>query len=112
MPSKAAMWLFLGILVASFNGVVSTHSARSVGQRDSTGSSTHVERTTNSTEPCTVVAQQANATQGQDINADDALSCLRSVPLDIAGGTQQLLGLQLLAQFQSTLAYLKDLPAG
>lgn len=44
--------------------------------------------------------------------ADTALACLKSVPLDKDGNALQLAGLKNFFRFQSTLAYLKDPPAG
>jgi hypothetical protein len=67
-------------------------------------------------EPCaqvsSAIAQQANSATGVQLDADLALSCLRSVPLDKQYAPAQLLGMQTMVDFQSTLAYLKDPPSG
>lgn len=67
-------------------------------------------------EPCAQIsaalAQGASSTTGVKLDADVALSCLRSVPLDTKGAPAQLLGMQTMVDFQSTLAYLKNPPAG
>ena len=70
---------------------------------------------TRADEPCAQVSSLlkgvSDPTQVK-IDADVALSCLRSVPLDAQNGPAQLLGLDTITDFQSTLAYLKDPPAG
>jgi hypothetical protein len=67
-------------------------------------------------EPCAQVSSAlAHGSSGQfgvQLDADLALSCLRSVPLDKQNAPTQLLGMQTMVDFQSTLAYLKDPPSG
>lgn len=62
-------------------------------------------------EPC---AQAASAVQksGGYLEADIALQCLQSVPVDVKGDALQLDGILAFANFQSTLAYLKNPPPG
>ncbi|KAF2481218.1 hypothetical protein BDY17DRAFT_229865, partial [Neohortaea acidophila] len=61
--------------------------------------------------PC---AQAASAVQksGGYLDADVALQCLQSVPVDVKGDALQLDGILAFANFQSTLAYLKNPPPG
>ena len=67
-------------------------------------------------EPCAqisaAVAQGMKSSSPLKLDADTALACLRSVPLDSQNAPMQLLGLQTMVDFQSTLAYLKDPPPG
>ena len=62
-------------------------------------------------EPCAQISA-ALAQGASSLDANVALSCLQSVPLDSAGAPTQVLGLQTMVDFQSTLAYLKKPPAG
>lgn len=66
-------------------------------------------------EPCAQVssalAQGSNSNTAGQLDADMAMACLRSVPLDKKNAPAQLLGMQTMVDFQSTLAYLKDPPS-
>ena len=91
--------------------------ARSVAEYIRAAGDTPANKVATATkEPCAQIsaalAQGASSTTGVKLDADLALSCLRSVPLDKSLAPAQLLGLQTMVDFQSTLAYLKDPPAG
>ncbi|KAK4903104.1 hypothetical protein LTR27_000032 [Elasticomyces elasticus] len=67
----------------------------------------------NATEPCARVSAQLASSDESSVDASLALECLRTVPLDAAGDALQVEGiLGILANFQSTLPYLKDPPPG
>jgi hypothetical protein len=85
--------------------------------------SNHVHATANtparrqsSQEPCAqIAAQQARGSSSSgfiELDADTALACMQSVPFESRGAATQILGLQTMVDFQSTLAYLKDPPNG
>ena len=67
-------------------------------------------------EPCAqIAAQQARGSSSSsyiELDADTALACMQSVPFASRGAATQILGLQTMVDFQSTLAYLKDPPNG
>lgn len=65
-----------------------------------------------SVEPCAVVSSLAAESSNGWIDADAAYQCLQSVPLDTEGAANQILGLQTIVDFQSTISILKDPPAG
>lgn len=97
---SAASPLALGASISDYIRSASTTPANNV--------------TSTTAEPC---AQVSSALAASDllhphIDAEVALQCLRSVPLDLDGDTSQLEGVKAMAQFQSTLAYLKDPPPG
>ncbi|KAK5712816.1 hypothetical protein LTR15_011809 [Elasticomyces elasticus] len=64
-------------------------------------------------EPCARVSTQLASSDESSVDASLALECLRTVPLDAAGDALQVEGIMgILANFQSTLPYLKDPPPG
>lgn len=65
-------------------------------------------------EPCAVVAS-AFSQQGlppYTVDAELALACLRSVPLDTQNNTLLLKAFKSFTQFESNLAYIKKPPPG
>lgn len=64
----------------------------------------------NSTEPCAQIAAESKAGSHQ-FNADIALACLKSVPLQ-KGDNLMIEGVKSMVAFHSDLAYLKNPPPG
>ncbi|KAK1087087.1 hypothetical protein LTR33_001246 [Friedmanniomyces endolithicus] len=62
-------------------------------------------------EPCALISALA-AYNVSMFDADIAMACLRSIPVDVAGDVDEIDGLKVMVQFQSTLPYLKDPPPG
>ena len=58
-------------------------------------------------EPCAEIAQAAKKGDTK-FNADIAIKCLRSVPVDTQGDLSQIEGFKTMVQFQSDLNYLKN----
>lgn len=59
-------------------------------------------------EPCAQVSSALQTSTDGVVDAQLALNCLKSVPVDVAGDESQLLGISTFSNFQSTLAYLKN----
>lgn len=66
---------------------------------------------TSGVEPCALISALA-AANVTTFEADIAMACLQSVPVDVAGDVDLIDGIKVLFQFQSTLPYLSDPPPG
>ncbi|KAK0284967.1 hypothetical protein LTR35_000304 [Friedmanniomyces endolithicus] len=62
---------------------------------------------TSGVEPCALISALA-AANVTTFEADIAMACLQSVPVDVAGDVDLIDGIKVLFQFQSTLPYLSD----
>lgn len=67
---------------------------------------------TAASEPCALISQQWQQSAKGIVDHELAYQCLQSVPLDAEGAALQIEGMKFFAQFQSTLAYLKEPPKG
>ncbi|KAK3618254.1 hypothetical protein LTR56_003843 [Elasticomyces elasticus] len=86
-------------------GMLGLFIAQSIAQNSSYSNSTA------KLEPCAVLSAAA-ANGITQFDAGLAMACLQSIPVDVDGDIQEILGLKVLVQFQSDLAYLKDPPPG
>lgn len=62
-------------------------------------------------EPCALLGALASHNVSR-FDADIAMACVQSVPVDVTGDIDLIDGMKVLFQFQSTLPYLKDPPPG